>query len=161
MAAYGNSASQAPDLALVVLANSTAFSTMEPNASKTNMSECYENQYCTKEEYLQAMYEWIAPKPEHYVFVVLNIVVFIVGLVGNFLVCFAVWRNHHMRTVTNYFIVNLALADFMVILICLPASLVEDMRHTWYIGLTLCKIIKALQVSPLYILRSFLNAPFP
>lgn len=61
-------------------------------------------------------------------------------------VCFAVWKNRHMRTVTNYFIVNLSLADVLVTIICLPASLVVDITETWFFGQTLCKIVPYLQV---------------
>lgn len=61
-------------------------------------------------------------------------------------VCFAVWKNRHMRTVTNYFIVNLSLADVLVTIICLPASLVVDITETWFFGHTLCKIVPYLQV---------------
>lgn len=51
-----------------------------------------------------------------------------------------------MRTVTNYFIVNLSLADVLVTIICLPASLVVDITETWFFGQTLCKIVPYLQV---------------
>lgn len=61
-------------------------------------------------------------------------------------VCFAVWKNRHMRTVTNYFIVNLSFADVMVTIICLPASLVVDITETWFFGNTLCKVVPYLQV---------------
>jgi hypothetical protein len=102
---------------------------------------------CSAEEFEAVINEYIRPGAFIYVLIVLYIIVFIIGLVGNFLVCFAVWRNHHMRTVTNYFIVNLAVADFMVILFCLTPTLLEDVRHTWYFGAVLCKILKYLQVS--------------
>ncbi|ROL44266.1 Orexin receptor type 2 [Anabarilius grahami] len=59
--------------------------------------------------------------------------------------CFAVWKNHHMRTVTNYFIVNLSFADILVTITCLPASLVVDITETWFFGQTLCKILPYLQ----------------
>lgn len=51
-----------------------------------------------------------------------------------------------MRTVTNYFIVNLSFADVLVTIICLPASLVVDITETWFFGNTLCKIVPYLQV---------------
>lgn len=62
------------------------------------------------------------------------------------LVCVAVWKNHHMRTVTNYFIVNLSLADVLVTITCLPATLVVDITETWFFGQSLCKVIPYLQV---------------
>lgn len=52
-----------------------------------------------------------------------------------------------MRTVTNYFIVNLSFADVLVTIICLPASLVVDITETWFFGNTLCKVVPYLQVS--------------
>lgn len=53
-------------------------------------------------------------------------IVFIVGLIGNSFVIAVVFRAPRMRTVTNYFIVNLALADILVIVFCLPATLMSN-----------------------------------
>lgn len=55
-----------------------------------------------------------------------------------------------MRTVTNYFIVNLSFADVLVTIICLPASLVVDITETWFFGKTLCKVVPYLQVCQLW-----------
>ncbi|CAG0903529.1 unnamed protein product [Darwinula stevensoni] len=46
--------------------------------------------------------------------------VFLVGLVGNFLVLAAIARDLRLRTVTNLFIANVALADILVLLLCFP-----------------------------------------
>ncbi|XP_032877973.1 orexin receptor type 2 [Amblyraja radiata] len=89
--------------------------------------------------------EYLYPKEYEWVLIVAYIVVFIVALIGNILVCVAVWKNHHMRTVTNYFIVNLSFADILVTIICLPASLVVDITETWFFGHALCKVIPYLQ----------------
>lgn len=67
--------------------------------------------------------------------------------VGNALVCIAVYTNYSMRTVTNIYIVNLAIADFLVILVCLPPSVLWDVTNTWFFGNTLCKFITYFQVS--------------
>lgn len=53
-------------------------------------------------------------------------IVFIVGLVGNSFVISVVLRLPRMRTVTNYFIVNLAIADILVIIFCVPATLLSN-----------------------------------
>ncbi|KAK6489864.1 orexin receptor type 2-like [Huso huso] len=89
--------------------------------------------------------EYLHPKQYEWVLIAGYIIVFIVSLVGNTLVCIAVWKNHHMRTVTNYFIVNLSLADVLVTITCLPASLVVDITETWFLGQTLCKVLPYLQ----------------
>lgn len=60
------------------------------------------------------------------VYCVAYIFVFIVGLVGNSFVIAVVLRSPRMRTVTNFFIVNLAMADILVIVFCLPATLMGN-----------------------------------
>uniref|UniRef100_A0A667Y637 Orexin receptor type 2 n=1 Tax=Myripristis murdjan TaxID=586833 RepID=A0A667Y637_9TELE len=89
--------------------------------------------------------EYLHPKQYEWVLIAGYIIVFFVSLIGNSLVCFAVWKNRHMRTVTNYFIVNLSLADVLVTITCLPASLVVDITETWFFGNTLCKVVPYLQ----------------
>ncbi|KAF0027408.1 hypothetical protein F2P81_020149 [Scophthalmus maximus] len=85
--------------------------------------------------------EYLHPKQYEWVLIVAYIIVFFVSLIGNSLV----WKNRHMRTVTNYFIVNLSFADVLVTIICLPASLVVDITETWFFGNTLCKVVPYLQ----------------
>lgn len=48
------------------------------------------------------------------------------AIIGNVMVVAVVVRNQSMHTVTNYFIVNLAIADIMVALICLPMTLLSN-----------------------------------
>ncbi|CAG9134057.1 unnamed protein product [Plutella xylostella] len=106
-----------------------------------------EPEYCnmTREEYLEMLDDYIFPQPYEWVLIGTHAVVFFIGLVGNALVCIAVYRNHAMRTVTNYFIVNLAVADFMVILICLPPTVLWDVTETWFFGTAMCRIVLYFQ----------------
>ena len=52
--------------------------------------------------------------------------VFIIGFVGNVLVIIAVARGGQMmrHSATNIFLTNLAVADLLVIIICLPTTLI-------------------------------------
>lgn len=111
-------------------------------------------EYCnmTKEEYFEMLNEYIYPQPYEWVLIATHAIVFVIGLIGNALVCIAVYRNHSMRTVTNYFIVNLAVADFMVILICLPPTVLWDVTETWFFGTAMCRIVLYFQVSASYFL---------
>ncbi|GBP70448.1 Orexin receptor type 2 [Eumeta japonica] len=104
-------------------------------------------EYCnyTKEEYMDMLNEYIFPQPYEWVLISTHAIVFVIGLIGNALVCIAVYRNHSMRTVTNYFIVNLAVADFMVILICLPPTVLWDVTETWFFGTAMCRIVLYFQ----------------
>nr|QRN45465.1 allatotropin receptor [Carausius morosus] len=110
-----------------------------------NASNCT-NDYCVSDEdYIDMIVNHIFPTRYEWALIAMHCVVFVVGLVGNALVCVAVYRNHTMRTVTNYFIVNLAVADFMVILFCLPPSVVWDVTETWFMGMALCKVVLYFQ----------------
>lgn len=60
------------------------------------------------------------------VYCVAYMIVFVVGLIGNSFVIAVVLRSPRMRTVTNFFIVNLAVADILVIVFCLPATLMSN-----------------------------------
>ena len=123
--------------------------TMDSNTLTTAPNNCT-NDYCVSdEEYLDMIQDFIFPDWFEWILIVMYFYVFVMGLVGNFFVCFAVVRNRHMRTITNYFIVNLAAADFLVILICLPPTVLEDVTETWYMGKIMCKTVKYLQVSQL------------
>lgn len=124
----------------------------ESNLDFDNFTGNCTNDYCTsEEEYFDMMMDYMYPKHYEWVLIALHSVVFLVGLVGNALVCVAVYRNHSMRTVTNYFIVNLAVADFLVILFCLPPTVLWDVTETWFFGKAMCKIVLYIQVSQLYI----------
>ncbi|CAH0596871.1 unnamed protein product [Chrysodeixis includens] len=106
-----------------------------------------DQEYCNMslEEYMDMLNEYIFPQPYEWVLIATHAIVFVIGLIGNALVCTAVYRNHSMRTVTNYFIVNLAVADFMVILICLPPTVLWDVTETWFFGTAMCRIVLYFQ----------------
>lgn len=129
----------------------TTTGSMVPDVTSVNVtnetSPCW-NEYCWDElTYYDHLYQHITPKDFEWAFILPYFLTFAVGLVGNGLVCFAVWRNANMRTVTNVFIVNLALGDFMVILVCLPPTLIQDVTETWFLGTVCCKAVLYLQVS--------------
>ncbi|CAL4069809.1 unnamed protein product, partial [Meganyctiphanes norvegica] len=73
------------------------------------------------------------------------IVVFSLGLVGNCFVIAVVFRTPRMRTVTNYFIANLAFADVLVIAFCLPATLLSNIYNPWVLGWVMCKSVAYVQ----------------
>ena len=50
----------------------------------------------------------------------LYVIIFLVSAVGNSLVCSVILRRKKMKTVTNYFILNLAIADLIFTCICIP-----------------------------------------
>lgn len=104
--------------------------------------------YCyTREQWIDKLWSDLRLSAFHYPIIILNILIFLFGTTGNIFVCLSVKRNLQLRSVTNYFIVNLAFADFLVILICLPATVVWDLSLTWFFDTIPCKLIMFLQVS--------------
>ena len=68
------------------------------------------------------------------------VLIFIVGVFGNLLVIYVINRNPDMKTPTNYFLVNLSIADLLVILVCMPTALVDIYsKEVWYLGPFMCK----------------------
>ncbi|KAM3681170.1 kappa-type opioid receptor isoform X2 [Ammospiza nelsoni] len=67
-------------------------------------------------------------------------VVFVVGLVGNSLVMFVIIRYTKMKTATNIYIFNLAMADALVTT-TMPFQSTEYLMNSWPFGDVLCKIV--------------------
>lgn len=72
--------------------------------------------------------------------------VIIFSLVGNVLIIVIVARQKRMRTVTNFYMVNLAVADLLVTLCCSWVHLVDDLTEGWVLGAFFCKINSFAQV---------------
>ncbi|XP_035243154.1 neuropeptides B/W receptor type 2-like [Anguilla anguilla] len=66
-----------------------------------------------------------------------------VGLTGNTAVIYVILKAPKMKTVTNMFILNLAIADDLFTLV-LPINIAEHLLHYWPFGETLCKIILSI-----------------
>ena len=115
--------------------------------NSTVRKDCF-NDYCEDtSDYISRIELHLVPTTFEILLIFLYVAVFLVGLVGNVMVCYAVLRTAAMRTVTNTFLVNLAIGDLLVIILCLPTTLMEDIRETWYFGPTTCRVAKFLQVS--------------
>ncbi|KAG8199001.1 hypothetical protein JTE90_001800 [Oedothorax gibbosus] len=133
-------------LDMVVSSRGNSNATPDENGNSSSMVQECSNEYCVSDEdYLAMIQEYIFPSWVEWILITLHLLVFVVGLVGNALVCVSVYRNHSMRTVTNYFIVNLAFADFLVILVCLPPTVLWDVTETWFFGSALCKLVLYFQ----------------
>lgn len=60
------------------------------------------------------------------VYIISYFLIFFLCMVGNTVVCFTVMRNKHMHTVTNLFILNLAISDLLVGIFCMPITLLDN-----------------------------------
>ncbi|KAK6492548.1 neuropeptide FF receptor 2a [Huso huso] len=78
-------------------------------------------------------------------FIVSYLLIFLVCMLGNGVVCFIVLRSKHMRTVTNLFILNLAVSDLLVGIFCMPTTLLDNIITGWPFGSLMCKMSGMVQ----------------
>lgn len=69
-------------------------------------------------------------------------IILIVGLIGNCLVPVVIWNNRDLRNSTNLFLINLSVADILVLCFSMPTVLVEVQHHDplneWVLGEFMC-----------------------
>ncbi|KAG4067275.1 hypothetical protein HA402_000266 [Bradysia odoriphaga] len=70
----------------------------------------------------------------------------ITGLLGNALVVLVILSNPQMRSTTNMLIINLAMADLLFVIFCVPFTAVDYMLSRWPFGDAWCKIVQYLIV---------------
>ncbi|XP_011497767.1 PREDICTED: allatostatin-A receptor-like [Ceratosolen solmsi marchali] len=68
----------------------------------------------------------------------------ILGLVGNSLVVIVVAANPGMRSTTNILIINLAIADLLFVLFCIPFTATDFVLPYWPFGNVWCKVVQYL-----------------
>ena len=66
-------------------------------------------------------------------------VTIVLAIVGNLLIIIIVWRNRRMHTTTNFYLVNLGVADLMVAGSCSWVHLTHDLTEGWVLGAFFCK----------------------
>ncbi|XP_052005168.1 alpha-1A adrenergic receptor-like [Xyrauchen texanus] len=70
----------------------------------------------------------------------------IFAVAGNILVILSVGYNRHLRTPTNYFIVNLAIADLLLGTTVLPVSATLEILGYWVFGRIFCDVWASVDV---------------
>ncbi|CAH1367250.1 unnamed protein product, partial [Tenebrio molitor] len=85
------------------------------------------------------------------VFYILYSVIFLLGLFGNILVCYIVYSNKAMQTVTNLFITNLALSDILLCVLCVPFTPLYTFLGKWIFGSLTCHLVGYAQATSVYI----------
>lgn len=69
------------------------------------------------------------------------LVILTVGVCGNLLVPLVVIKTKYLRNSTNLFLINLSVADLLVLIVCMPTVLIElhSRPETWLLGEPMCK----------------------
>ncbi|KAM4706979.1 G-protein coupled receptor 54-like [Discoglossus pictus] len=69
----------------------------------------------------------------------------LVGLIGNSLVIYVISKHRRMRTVTNFYIANLAMTDITFLVCCVPFTATLYPLPSWVFGDFMCRCVNYLQ----------------
>lgn len=71
--------------------------------------------------------------------------IFILAVTGNTLVISVLAQNKRMRTVTNVFLLNLAISDLLLAVFCIPFTLIPVILKNFIFGAVMCVLVRYLQ----------------
>ena len=87
--------------------------------------------------------EFKIPSPPGYIVIsstILYTIIFWVGIVGNILVVVVISCSRRMKTTVNMYLLNLCIADTLVIMVCMPTALADIFtKEVWLFGEFMCK----------------------
>ncbi|XP_062287036.1 mu-type opioid receptor [Scomber scombrus] len=113
------------------------------NFADGNNTTSFAEARCGGERVMPGMEDDTNPVIIAIVITALYSIVCVVGLVGNVLVMYIIVRYTKMKTATNIYIFNLALADTLVTS-TLPFQSVNYLMGTWPFGDVLCKMVMSI-----------------
>uniref|UniRef100_A0A182PI32 G-protein coupled receptors family 1 profile domain-containing protein n=1 Tax=Anopheles epiroticus TaxID=199890 RepID=A0A182PI32_9DIPT len=88
---------------------------------------------------------------QNHLIIPLYAIIFLLSVVGNLLVILTLAQNKRMRTVTNVYLLNLAISDLLLGVFCMPFTLAGQVLRRFVFGSVMCKLIPYFQgkrVSP-------------
>lgn len=92
----------------------------------------------------------LTPGTQIFLGIVFALITLICGL-GNSLLCFIIFTQKRLRTVTNLLIANLAVSDAMVALLCAPFSLYYYLYQDWIFGELMCPLVGTIKFVSLFV----------
>ncbi|KAL2091022.1 hypothetical protein ACEWY4_013285 [Coilia grayii] len=95
--------------------------------------------------------------PSHILIPVLHVIICILGLSGNGIVIFFLWRSRSKWRAVDIYIGNLALADFIFLLNLPLWATYEALEYHWIFGRALCKLSNFLWLVNMYASIFFLT----
>ncbi|XP_062384558.1 cholecystokinin receptor-like [Sardina pilchardus] len=73
--------------------------------------------------------------------ILLYTLIFLLSVFGNLLIIAVLTLNKRMRTVTNCFLLSLAVSDLMLAVFCMPFTLIPNLLQDFIFGAAMCKIV--------------------
>ncbi|OCT93497.1 cholecystokinin receptor [Xenopus laevis] len=71
--------------------------------------------------------------------IVMYSVIFLLSVFGNTLIIIVLVMNKRLRTITNSFLLSLALSDLMVAVLCMPFTLIPNLMENFIFGEVICR----------------------
>uniref|UniRef100_A0A8C1UVX8 Gastrin/cholecystokinin type B receptor n=1 Tax=Cyprinus carpio TaxID=7962 RepID=A0A8C1UVX8_CYPCA len=84
------------------------------------------------------------PKEMDSLRILLYSLIFLLSVFGNLLIIVVLVVNKRMRTVTNSFLLSLAISDLMMAVFCMPFTLIPNLLEDFIFGAAMCKIVAYL-----------------
>uniref|UniRef100_A0A0K0E281 G_PROTEIN_RECEP_F1_2 domain-containing protein n=1 Tax=Strongyloides stercoralis TaxID=6248 RepID=A0A0K0E281_STRER len=72
-------------------------------------------------------------------------IIFCLSVFGNLMVVYVLTSTRYMRTSTNLYLLNLALSDLLLSVICMPVTVIQTIYRSWLFGDILCIIFSYTQ----------------
>lgn len=77
-------------------------------------------------------------------------IIFVLSTFGNLLVCLAFYKNRRLRSITNFYVLSLAVADLTVAIFAFPSVIVASGLRKWPFSDRSCQFSGLLQVTCLW-----------
>lgn len=81
-----------------------------------------------------------------YAVMLLALIVFSVGIVGNLALMCIVWHNYYLKNTWNCALASLAFWDFMVLFFCMPVVIFNELTKRRLMGDLSCRIVPYVEV---------------
>ncbi|KAG8174766.1 hypothetical protein JTE90_024232 [Oedothorax gibbosus] len=92
------------------------------------------------------------PKVVEALMYIMYIVISVAAIGGNVIVCYIVFAYQRMRSVTNFFIVNLAVGDILMASLCIPFGFVSNLLlQYWPFGAVMCVVVSYAQAVSVFV----------
>ena len=106
---------------------------------ETASADQHNNMTCGKQEYFSTTYALVGTSVQG--------IIFLVGVLGNVLVCCVVFKSRSMHTTTNCYLVSLAVADTITLVASVPQEILSYhiLGHRWVWGPVGCTLMIYLQ----------------
>ncbi len=72
-------------------------------------------------------------------------IIFLLAIIGNLLVILTLVQSRRMRTITNLFLLNLAVSDLLLGIFCMPFTLIGKILRNFIFGEIMCRLLPYLQ----------------